>query len=87
MKKLRAIHILYMALPQETNFTYEYNRETNRFNMISDKDRFCEVECMVDSEDWLIFETELMSNGKGVIHGEVRRVSSKELKEYIKNMR
>jgi len=86
MKKLRAINTLYMALPQDNNFTYEYSQEIEKFYMITDKERFYEVESMINNYEWLIFETELMSNGKGIIHGEVKQIKNDELKEYIKDI-
>lgn len=90
MKKLKAIFLPDLAHDSSKSYTFEYDKETNQFYMVSDKDIAYDPIFLIEMDDWLIFETELVSDGyiegieDEIFRGEVKRIPSNELEEYLK---
>ncbi|NRU52473.1 hypothetical protein [Clostridium beijerinckii] len=89
MKKLKAIFLPDLAHDSSKSYTFEYDKEANQFFMVSDKEIAYDPIFLIEMTDWLIFETELVSDGfiEGVedeiFKGKVKIIPSNELEEYL----
>ena len=91
MKKLKAIFLPDLAHDSSKSYTFEYDKEVNQFYMVTDKVIAYDPIFLIEMTDWLIFETELVSDGyievveDEIFCGKVKRIPSNELEKYLKN--
>ena len=90
MKKLKAIFLQDLAHDSSQSYVFEYDKEVNQFYMVTDKEIAYDPIFLIEMDDWLIFETELVSDGfiegmkDEIFRGEVNKISKYQLKEYLK---
>ena len=90
MKKLKAIFLPDLAHDSSQSYVFEYDKEVNQFYMVTDKEIAYDPIFLIEMDDWLIFETELVSDGfiegmkDEIFRGEVNKISKYQLKEYLK---
>jgi hypothetical protein len=89
MKKIKAIFLPDLAHDSSRSYTFEYDKEINQFYMVSDKDIAYDPIFLIEMDDWIIFETELVSDGyiEGVkdeiFRGQVKIIPRNELEKYL----
>jgi len=87
MKKLKAIFLPDLAHDSSKSYTFEYDKEINKFYMVTDKEIAYDPIFLIEMDDWLIFETELVSDEDDEYngcHGEVKTIPRTDLEEYLK---
>ena len=90
MKKLKAIFLPDLAHDSSQSYVFEYDKETNQFYMVTDKEIAYDPIFLIEMDDWLIFETELVSDGfiegikDEIFRGEVKIIPRDNLEEHLK---
>lgn len=83
MKKIKAIFLPDLAHDSSQSYTFEYDKKSNQFYMVTDKEIAYDPIFLIEMDDWLIFETELVSDEE-YTHGEVTIIPRTNLEEYLK---
>lgn len=86
-RKIKAIYLPNFVHDSRQSYTFDYNKETNKFHKATEKKIVYDIVSLMEDENWYVFQTETTTEEKfqeDFSYGRAIRIPNDELDSYIK---
>lgn len=85
-RNIKAIYLPDLVHDSRQSHVFDYNKDTNKFHMATDKEFSYDIVCLMEDENWYIFHTETTTEEEfeeDFSYGRSIRIPNVELESYI----